>query len=190
MLIGAVVGQDQRSTCSRISLSVALGHPRKIRNCFWLSEPRTMYCSSRGCFAAELTDRKCPMICQFLCKAWRRHDMTAMNKLGSKPAYDDAMLLRAIEAVENVPGKPAICQRTNHAGTTTHNRIGQILGNATLLSETHQPPSRAPASRLPAGSRAQTKARRCPRPRGDCYPHLGMRLAWLRTCADSSPSAP
>ncbi len=38
--------------------------------------------------------------------------MTAMNKPGPKPAYDDAMLLRAIEAVENVPGKPAICQRT------------------------------------------------------------------------------
>lgn len=34
--------------------------------------------------------------------------MTSMNKPGPKPPYDDAMLLRAIEAVENALGKPAI----------------------------------------------------------------------------------
>lgn len=37
--------------------------------------------------------------------------MTAPKKPGPKPPYDDAMLLRAIEAVEAAPGKPAICQR-------------------------------------------------------------------------------
>ena len=38
--------------------------------------------------------------------------MTAPKKPGPKPPNDDAMRLRAIEAVEAAPDNPAICQRT------------------------------------------------------------------------------